>query len=768
MDIPERLGAALADRYRLERPIGQGGMATVYLAHDIRHDRAVAVKVLRPDLAAVIGGDRFLSEIRTTANLQHPHILPLFDSGAADGFLYYVMPLVEGESLRQRLDRERQLPVDEAIRIARDVAGALDYAHRHDVIHRDIKPANILLNDGRPVVADFGIALALSAAGGGRLTETGLSLGTPHYMSPEQATAERDLTARSDVYSLACVLYEMLAGDPPHTGPNAQAVLMRILTEDPRPVTDIRRAVPLNVTAAITKALEKLPADRFESAAAFERALSDTSFSYERTSVAPSAGRVKSAAAPRNGGAWIRDPRSVAALAAVTLVLAAWAFVPRSPATETFPLRLSLDVGSVEPSEETEILFAISPDGRTIAMSAGVVGGERALWIKGADDGEFRRVAQTDGANDPAFSPDGEWIVYAGGDEALLKVRVTGGAPLTIFRDSDIDPFQPDWGRDGSIVFVGDSGVYRVRESAVPEILLKSTDILLWPRLLPDGSGVLLTDEGSRSVRLLDLATDSVTTLIAEGVDARYVESGHILFAHPDGGLFAVAFDLRRHAIVGQPIRVLDEVSVQYSVLARYTVSRNGTLVYGAGLVSNPDGPRQRELVIVRLSGGVDTLPLAPRDFGAVRWSPDGRSIAYESRDEEADNIFVYDVELGTTPRQITFAGRNTNPVWSPDGKRIAFGSMREGTNGIDVFVKSLDDTPEVRLIVRPGDQRPMQWPGADLLVFRSTEEGPRAMLMMRPDSGAEPRAYLRTEAGLIDIKVAPGGGLATYSSAEA
>jgi serine/threonine-protein kinase len=213
-EAPDRLTAALADRYRLERELGEGGMATVYLAHDLRHDRRVALKVLRPELAAVVGGERFLAEIRTTANLQHPHILPLFDSGSADGFLFYVMPFVEGESLGSRLERERQLPVDQAVRIAVAVAGAIGYAHRHGVIHRDIKPANILLHDGEPVVADFGIALALAHAGTGRLTETGLSLGTPHYMSPEQAAGDRSVDSRSDLYALGSVLYEMLLGEP--------------------------------------------------------------------------------------------------------------------------------------------------------------------------------------------------------------------------------------------------------------------------------------------------------------------------------------------------------------------------------------------------------------------------------------------------------------------------------------------------------------------------------------------------------------------------
>src|SRR5512140_36901 len=278
MTATDRLTAALADRYTIERELGAGGMATVYLAQDLKHDRQVAIKVLKPELAAVLGAERFVVEIKTTAALQHPHILPLFDSGSADGFLFYVMPYVQGETLRTKLDRETQFGIDEAVRITRDVADALDYAHRHGVIHRDIKPENILLHDGRPMVADFGIALALSAAAGGRMTETGMSLGTPHYMSPEQATADKEITGRSDIYSLGSVLYEMLAGQPPHVGGSAQQIIMKIIAEEARPVGELRRSVPPNVAAALSRALERLPADRFDSARAFADALQNPGF----------------------------------------------------------------------------------------------------------------------------------------------------------------------------------------------------------------------------------------------------------------------------------------------------------------------------------------------------------------------------------------------------------------------------------------------------------------------------------------------------------
>src|SRR5688572_5490723 len=353
----ERLTTALADRYRIERELGQGGMATVYLAHDLRHDRQVALKVLKPELAAVLGAERFVQEITTTAALQHPHILPLFDSGNADGFLYYVMPYVQGETLRSKLDRETQLGIEEAVRITREVADALDYAHRHGVIHRDIKPENILLHDGRPMVADFGIALAVSAAAGGRMTETGLSLGTPHYMSPEQATAEKELTNRSDIYSLGCVLYEMLTGSPPHVGATAQQIVMKIVMDPVRPVTELRKTVPLHVAAAVGKAVEKLPADRFESARAFAEALANPAFGAGTIGLT-----VASARADRRRSSMAL----VAVIALLATIAAVWGWLRPEPArpvrwfSVALPDSQSLGGGGV-------YRLALSPDGGRLA-----------------------------------------------------------------------------------------------------------------------------------------------------------------------------------------------------------------------------------------------------------------------------------------------------------------------------------------------------------------------------------------------------------------
>jgi serine/threonine-protein kinase len=380
----ERLTAALADRYRLERELGAGGMATVYLAQDLKHDRKVALKVLKPELAAVLGAERFVVEIKTTAALQHPHILPLFDSGTADGFLYYVMPYIQGETLRAKLDRETQLGVDEAVKVASDVADALHYAHTQGVVHRDIKPENILLANGRPMVADFGIALAVSAAAGGRMTETGLSLGTPHYMSPEQATAEKELTARSDIYSLGSVLYELLTGSPPHVGASAQQIVRKIVMDDARPVTELRKSVPVNVSAAVAKALEKLPADRFASAAQFAAALNDPAFRFGEG--ADTAGGAR-AAVGQERGAHVRLTAALVALVAVG-VAGVWlgTLIRTAPVAVDGAMRFRLALpgdSAVAPLPVDLRSIALSPDGRTIVATGAGPGGLAQLYARG-------------------------------------------------------------------------------------------------------------------------------------------------------------------------------------------------------------------------------------------------------------------------------------------------------------------------------------------------------------------------------------------------
>ena len=333
MTAPQaQLTALLADRYRIERELGRGGMATVYLAHDLRHDRPVALKVLHPDLASTLGPDRFQREIRLAARLQHPHILGVHDSGETGGFLWFTMPFVEGESLRSRLARERQLPLEEAVRISREAADALEYAHQHGIVHRDIKPENILLSSGHALVADFGIARALSEDPAG-LTGTGMIVGTPSYMSPEQASGERKLDGRTDVYALGCVLYEMLAGEPPFTGPTAQAVISRALTDSPRPLHGVRQTIPSALDLVVAKAMAKIPADRYSGTAEFARAL--TAATDTQVTTAPPSGAPAATASSRRS-------MTLAAVFAVGLLLGsgalfAWRFSSRNGGDDSGP-----------------------------------------------------------------------------------------------------------------------------------------------------------------------------------------------------------------------------------------------------------------------------------------------------------------------------------------------------------------------------------------------------------------------------------------------
>jgi len=406
-----RLTTALEQRYRIERQLGAGGMATVFLATDLKHDREVALKVLRPELGAVLGVERFLAEIKITARLDHPHILTLIDSGAEEGFLYYVLPFVRGESLRDKLNREHQLGLDEALAITRQIASALDYAHRHGVVHRDIKPENILLLEGEAMLADFGIALAVSEAGGNRLTETGLSLGTPQYMSPEQATGDRMLDARSDVYSLGAVLYEMLAGEPPVTGPSAQAMIAKLMTERPVHLRVVRPAVPENVDAAVARALDKTPADRFASAGDFVRALE------ERSATGSSTAPTVAVAAPRSRRRlWI-------GLAAALIVLAvsgaAWLSARgRAAAPTSAPASYALRDRTQLTFTGTVAISAVSGDGKQLAFITHNCGADGCTYAAELQDvGGTATHRVLDGATAAyglEWSPDRRNLIFVG------------------------------------------------------------------------------------------------------------------------------------------------------------------------------------------------------------------------------------------------------------------------------------------------------------------------------------------------------------------
>jgi len=585
-DLPsqtDRLNTALAGRYRIERHLGEGGMASVYLCEDLRHKRKVALKLLKPELAAVLGADRFVQEITTTASLQHPHILPLFDSGTADGFLFYVMPLVEGETLREKLNRETQLGVDEAVRIAREVLDALQYAHEHGIVHRDVKPENILLHGGHAMVADFGIALAVSAAAGGRMTETGLSLGTPFYMSPEQATAEKEITARSDVYSLGSVLYEMLTGNPPFTGAAAQQIIMKIITEPAETVTKYRKSVPQNIAAAVAKSLEKLPADRFESAKAFSEALGNQAFRTltETGAWAPAAGSRRQQA--------LVPAVALGALALGFILANAW-----RPAQRRNAGRFVLSAPPSAPLNATAnaIDVAISPDGKLVAW---VAGPSRGLYVRAVDSLNGTMLAGSDGAASPAFSQDGKSIAFYS-DGQLRKVPARGG-PIDRFTAVTLLS-GISWGTNDTIVV----GRFNDNLLAVPAgggtaIELTRTDTTAgkargahrFPEVLPGNRGVVFTtqDAGSGTFHLavLDRKTGRERTLDQIGSSPRWSPTGHVIYSAQDA-LWALPFDPVRLEATGAPVLVLAGVAAKASGSATFDIARDdGSLVFSTANV---------------------------------------------------------------------------------------------------------------------------------------------------------------------------------------
>ncbi len=660
-DAAARLGIALAGRYRIERELGAGGMATVYLAHDLKHERKVAVKVLKPELAAVLGADRFVVEIKTTAALQHPHILPLFDSGEADGFLYYVMPFIDGETLRTKLDRETQLGVDEAVRIARDVADALQYAHGHGVIHRDIKPENILLANGRPMVADFGIALAVSAAAGGRMTETGLSLGTPHYMSPEQATAEKEITGRSDIYSLASVLYEMLTGDPPHTGSSAQQIIMKIITEQPAAVTTNRKSVPPNVADAVAKALEKLPADRFENAKSFADALANPSFT---TATGVTGGAAQSSATRRVN-------RGLVALSALLAVLLVWQ-TTRS-GIDTGPRAYDVALPDTAPIDRRDSPgFAVAPRGDFVVY---VGGDNHALWYRSLRDETVRRITGTERAKLAAISPDGKKIAFVrrGGAENTVEViAVDGGTATVIGRSRASNSLQ--WLAGGRIVVTEGDGL---RAQSFDPAGGPSTDVAINycidpapmpnPALLVCGGGGNMMAEWSR---LTDSAskgffrTNDRESSLVFGSTFRVVDGKYMVWLSTAGDLLAATVDVGTKR-VGRPVRMLTGLARgSYSGAGSYALSATGTLIYANGI---------NEAVghLVRSDGRTtDTLRVGREPFLQFAMSPDGRRLAAVVQRLDGQELRLYDLQTGEHTVWIKRATLR-QPVWSPRGDRL-------------------------------------------------------------------------------------------------
>jgi serine/threonine-protein kinase len=767
-DPVTRLNEALEGRYSIEREIGQGGMATVYLAKDLRHERQVALKVLKPELAAVVGGERFLAEIKTTAGLQHPHILPLHDSGEAEGFLFFVMPYIDGETLRDRIDREKQLPVDEALGIATAVANALQTAHDQGIVHRDIKPGNILLSRGEPLVADFGIALAVGAAGGSRLTETGLSVGTPYYMSPEQATGDQAIGAASDTYSLACVLYEMLVGEPPYPGTTAQAVLGKIIQGLPVSATATRKSVPFNVDAAIRKALEKLPADRFQGANEFAKALADPTFRHGDT---PGGVEVLSA------GPW---NRLSVGLALSTVVLAGalgWSLT-RTPAQQPTVRQVIAPMWNGQ-GRSIGAYTALAPDGSGMVFARrGESEDEWQLWYKSAGAVEPVALGGTEGARNVVYAPDSERIAFVSGTD--IRTRPIGdGVTVTVAEDASSNMVGLAWMDDGTLLYEG-AGQSIIR---IPDGGGAAQTLAAWEEAaqlsfigpLPGSAGALVnvcpTNNCAQisQLHVLDLETLEPRLLLEGVIRAWYVPTGHVMYVRTDGAVFAAPFDLGNLSLTGTGVPLFDGIRLALTS-PQLAVAHDGTVLLQRGVTLTTG---QREVVWMDRDGTVTALAsanLPPGAYMDLALSPTDDRLAISITEDEEPRLWVKQLPDGTLTRLTTGDERGFRPEWSADGQSIVY--VDEGA----AWRSRADGSAERELLITERDVQEVQpLPDGSGIVVR-TRGGPDARIGLydsTPDSveslGSEfrelnPRvshdgrwiAYVSTQSGDAEVYVRP------------
>jgi eukaryotic-like serine/threonine-protein kinase len=757
------LKAAIADRYLLESELGAGGMATVFLAHDARHNRKVAIKVMHPDLAALIGPERFLKEIETTANLHHPNILPLFDSGRVQGTVFYVMPYVQGESLRTRLDREIQLPVDDAVRIATEIASALDYAHRHGVIHRDIKPDNVLFHDGRAMVADFGIALAWSRGDGRRLTKSGVSLGTPQYMSPEQASGEYNLDPRTDIYALGVVLYEMLTGQPPFSGMSAQEVIAQVITDEARPVVHKRKTVPPHIDAAVARALEKLPADRWQTAAEFSQALMGTgAYSGVR-------GRGLAATLSRSATPWI--------LSLALLCALAWVALPKRSATlpPTGPIRFSVELDSGVQPTFTPIV-RLSPDGRQLFVAAMVDRREEVLRrrfdqprmevIRGAGQGD-----QGTGNSRPFVSPDGRWIAYAK-QGRLWKAPVDGGPAIDL---AAADWAGGSWGRNGRLVYTRtyNTGLSIVSEAGGDERVLTTVDSSKgelghwWPQILPDGDHVIFTayrtPHERATIEVLSISSGKRKLLFTGGVFGFYVPSGHLLYAGGEA-IWALPFDLERLVVTGPAVPVVDSVATNATDgAAAFDVSDNGTLAY---LPVSSYATESQLVLVDRRGNETPALPGMDR-YNHPRLSPEGGRIAVDIRSANSlGDVWVFPIGGSGGTRITAGGGRDYGAEWTPDGRELIY--IKENPY-FDLYRRPADASRPAEPLLTGGHDH---YPGTvsqdgRLLPFVLSVSGGVELWTVPLQGKPEQKRYLANGFNLAHPAISPDGRWMAYDSDE-
>ncbi|MFC1639931.1 protein kinase [Gemmatimonadota bacterium] len=784
-DVFDRLKAALSSRYAIEREIGSGGMATVYLAEDLKLHRKVALKVLKPDLAAALGPERFLQEIEIAAGLHHPHILPLHDSGDADGFLYYVMPYEEGQSLREKLAKEGELPIAEAVRILRDVADALSHAHKHSVVHRDIKPDNVMLSDRHALVADFGVAKAVSeATGRHKLTTEGMALGTPAYMAPEQAAADPHVDHRADIYALGAVAYELLTGRPPFTGTAQQEILSAHVMQTPEPVTKYRASVPPQLEQLVMKCLEKKAADRWQTAEELIpqlEALTTPSGGLTPTGTVPTG-------AVRGSGL---SPAAIAVVIATIVVLVAgvtWVLLGRRGSTPIIvgqTTQVTFDPG-------VELDPAISPDGRRVAYVAGPMG-QRHIFLRSVAGG--RAVDLTAGLPGnhrmPKWSPDGTQILFAAPGGTYLVPELGGIAGKII----DSYATGAAWFPDGQRIAYSVGGEIRVayldgRESEdvvddfEPHSVALSSDGSLLAYVSGNSGYVVVNtyigNVAPSALRALVMPDGTPVTLTEnQRVYQSPVwlpEGDGILYISDEGGardIYQLSLDAAG-AVAGPPIRLTTGLeALTMSISADGRLLAYSEFRYEANIWSIPIPSSGMASV-----SAATQITTGNQAIEGMSVSPDGRWLVFDSNRRGNQDIYLMELPDGE-PQQLTDdPADDLVPSWSPDGEEIVFYSFRHGSR--DLFVMAADGSSEVRLTDDPAQERYPDWsPDGNSIVFQSDKSGSHNLWVLsregdgRPwgdarqltdDGGAQPRwspsgAWIAYQSGGTATKIAPDGG---------